>query len=215
MNRKNEAYIYIKDAILDNKFPQGTPLREVDIATSLKMSRSPVREALRDLESEGIVVSYPGRGTFVSTLTPYDVEEIYDLRAMLEEYALKKSFSRITPEDLDEVENNFKVAQSNFDWEQYHMADRALHGLIVGKCGNKRLIQFLDTLNFQVERIRRFSDHNKARTSGARLQEHLDIISFMRKGDLDGSLNALRLHLRNVADSAIDTCRELIAQSNY
>lgn len=113
------------------------------------MSRSPVREALRDLESEGVVVSYPGRGTFVATITPYDVEEIYELRAMFEEYALRKAFNRITKEELDQAEANFTAPNEPFDWEQCHKADRSFHQLYIDKCGSRRLIQFLRTLNFQ------------------------------------------------------------------
>lgn len=215
MDRKNEAYLYLKNAILNNEFTQGAPLREVEISTKLKMSRSPVREALRDLESEGIVISYPGRGTFVATITPYDVEEIYELRAMFEEYALKKAFNRITKEELDQVEANFTAPNEPFNWEQYHQADRAFHQLYIDKCGSRRLIQFLSTLNFQVERIRRYSDRSKSRSSSERLVEHLEIIRYIRLGDLDGSIKALRTHLRNVANSAIETSREMMTQTPF
>ena len=215
MNRKNEAYEYLKNAILDNEFAQGTPLREVDIASKLKMSRSPVREALRDLEAEGVVVSYPGRGTFVATITPYDVEEIYELRTMFEEYALRKAFNRITPEELDQAEAKFITSNEAFDWEQYHEADRAFHQLYIEKCGSRRLLQFLSTLNFQVERIRRYSDQSKFRSGNERQAEHLEIIRRMRLGDLEGSLEALRTHLRNVADSAIETSREIMMRTPF
>ena len=215
MDRKTEAYLYLKDAIINNEFEQGTPLREVEIATKLKMSRSPVREALRDLESEGVVISYPGRGTFVATVTPYDVEEIYELRTMLEEYALRKAFNRITKEDLDQVEALFTAPNEPFDWEQYHQADRSLHQLFVNKCGSRRLNQFLSTLNFQVERIRRYSDQSKSRSSDERLKEHLEIIHRIRLGDLEGSIQALRIHLRNVSNSAIETSREMMSQAPF
>lgn len=212
MARKNEAYEYLKEAIINNDFTQGAPLREMEIAAKLKMSRSPVREALRDLESEGIVISHPGRGTFVATITPYDVEEIYELRTMFEEYALRKAFNRITTEELDQVEANFKAPNEPFSWEQYHKADRAFHQLYIEKCGSRRLLQFLSTLNFQIERIRRYSDRSTSRSSDDRLKEHLEIIRCIRQGDLEASLKALRTHLRNVANSAIETSREMMTQ---
>lgn len=190
-------------------------MREVEIASTLKRSRSPVREALRDLESEGVVVSYPGRGTFVATITPYDVEEIYELRAMFEEYALRKAFNRITKEELDQAEANFTAPNEPFDWEQYHKADRSFHQLYIDKCGSRRLIQFLSTLNFQVERIRRYSDRSKSHSSQERLVEHLEIIQHIRLGDLEGSIKALCVHLRNVSNSAIETSRELMAQTPF
>lgn len=215
MDRKTEAYLYLKEAIINNEFTQGSPLREIEIASKLKMSRSPVREALRDLESEGVVVSYPGRGTFVATITPYDVEEIYELRTMIEEYALRKSFNRITKEELDQVESNFTAPNNPFDWEQYHRADRAFHQLFVDKCGSRRLNQFLGTLNFQVERIRRYSDRSPSRSINERLIEHLEIIRCIRNGDLEASVKALRTHLRNVANSAIETSREMMTQTPF
>ena len=213
MARKNEAYTYLKNAIANNEFPQGAPLREVDIASKLNMSRSPVREALRDLEAEGIVVSQAGRGTFVAIITPYDVEEIYELRTMFEEYALRKAFTRITKEELDQAEANFKEPNDPFDWEKYHEADRYFHHIYIDKCGSRRLLQFLDTLSFQIERIRRYSDHSASRSSSERQAEHLEIIRYIRLGDLENSIKALRTHLRNVANSAIETSREMMTQT--
>lgn len=214
MDRKNEAYLYIKNAIINNDFPQGSPLREVDISSTLKMSRSPVREALRDLESEGVVISYPARGTFVATITPYDVEEIYELRAMFEIWALQKAFFRITEEELTRIEKQFIATSEPFDWEAYHQADRDFHQLYIDKCGSRRLALFVSTLNTQVERIRRYSDKNTGRSIKARLAEHLHIIECIRRRDLDASIEALRLHLKNVSDAAIETCRIMMMEQN-
>lgn len=214
MDRKTEAYNYIKDNIINNDFPQGSPLREVEIAASLHMSRSPVREALRDLESEGVVISYPARGTFVATITPFDVEEIYELRIMFEEFALRKSFNRITNDDLNHAEQAFTNINEPFDWNQYRQADRSFHQLFINKCGSPRLNLFLTTLNTQIERIRRYSDKNTARHYDERLKEHLKIIECIRSRNLEASVEALRYHLRKVSNAAIETCLMMIAEEN-
>ena len=70
MDRKNQAYEYVKNTILNGDLPQGAPVKELELAATLNMSRTPIREALRQLEAEGVVVSYPSRGTFVTTITP-------------------------------------------------------------------------------------------------------------------------------------------------
>ena len=80
MSRKDQAYDYIRKRIITGNLKDGTPILENDLSEELHMSRTPIREALRDLEAEGAVVSYAFRGTFVTALTPYDVEDIFDLR---------------------------------------------------------------------------------------------------------------------------------------
>ncbi len=207
MDRTKNAYEYLKNAILDGVIRQGEPLKEVELAQNLQMSRSPIREALRQLEIEGIVTSYPGRGTFVAVITPYDVEEIYELRTIFELFALEKSFPRITDADLDRAEQSFLERNEPFNWEKYHDADRAFHQMLVDKCGNRRAATFLSILNNQVEWVRRCSARNAARSSSARLAEHLHIIECIRKRDLEASKEALRTHLRNVSNAAMDTCR--------
>lgn len=214
LGRKNQAYEYLKQAIINNELPQGSALREAEISERLKMSRTPIREALRDLEAEGVVVSYPARGTFVATITPYDVEEIYELRTLFEVYALEKAIHRITDEDLDRAEANFLAENEPFNWEHYHAADRDFHQLILDRCCNRRLSGFMANLNTQVERIRIYSDKNTARSKDERLTEHLQIISCIRRRDLDASIIALKEHLRNVSNAAIETCKVLAMEDS-
>ena len=103
VDKKTEAYNYIKEEILSNRLQPDEPILELAISEKLKMSRTPIREAMRELESEGLIVSYPSRGSFVTALSPYDVEEIGELRILLEGWALERSINRITEEELDEI----------------------------------------------------------------------------------------------------------------
>ena len=203
MGRKQQAYDYLKNAIVTNALPPGAPVREMELAEELKMSRTPIREAMRELETEGVLISYPSRGTFVLSLSPSDVEEIYELRTLHEVWALEKSIFRITDEELDLVHKTFTEAFEHSDWETCHKADRLLHRLIVEKSGSKRLIAFLNTLNTQAERIRRVSAKDFARLAVS-YREHMEIINLIRKRDLPACRESLRSHLRSVADSAIE-----------
>lgn len=206
MGRTEEAYLYLKDAIMSNRLLPGKPISELAVAGELKMSRSPIREALRRLETEGLVVSYPSRGAFVSSLSPYDVEEIYDLRMLLELWAVERSIQHIPEAVLDELETLFVQTAGGGDWETRHLADRKLHGAIIEAAGSKRLLEFTDMLNTQIERIRRVSamDQNRSRHS---YDEHMEILKYLKKRDLEHAKEALSRHLRNVADSAAEMMR--------
>lgn len=206
MGRKNQAYEYLKNAIIKNELPPGTPLREMDISEQLHMSRSPIREALRELEAEGVVISYPARGTIVTPVTPSDVEEIYELRSLLEVWALEQGFHRFTEDDLDLIEQGFTKAYQSGDWQALHEADIYFHQTIINKSGSKRVIGFLNTLNIQIERVRRYSAQTATRMDIS-LQEHIHIINMIRSKDLPKTRTALRNHLRSVANSAIEAAR--------
>ncbi|MHC6179178.1 GntR family transcriptional regulator [Clostridium sp. JNZ X4-2] len=206
MNRKKQAYEYLKNEIITNRFRPETPIIEMEIASKLKMSRSPIREAMRELEMEGLIVSYPGHGSFVASISPYDVEEIYELRILLESWALKRSISRITSEELDNLEHNFKTAFREGDWEALHQADRALHNLIINKSLSKRLIAFMNILNSQIERIRYISAKNKNRAELS-YHEHLKIIHYLRQHDFDKCKMTLKTHLKSVVQSAMEVAR--------
>lgn len=206
MDKKQQAYEYLKEKILKNELKPETPIIEVDMAKELGMSRAPVREAMQNLEKDGLVVSYPFRGSYVSSATPYDVEEMYELRILLEGWALERGFSRFTKEELDDLEKLFTTAYQKNDWEKLHEADRALHNMIIEKALCKRLISFMDTLNAQIERIRYISAREVQRSEKS-YQEHLEIIHCIRDGKRDEAKKLLEVHLHSVAESAIEVAR--------
>jgi DNA-binding GntR family transcriptional regulator len=176
----------------------------MELAEQLRMSRTPIREAMRALEAEGILISYPSQGTFVMSLTPSDVEEIYELRSLLELWALERSLPRIADEEVASLEKAFTSSFEAFDWETCHNADRLLHALIVERSGSRRLSNFVNTLNTQTERIRRFSAKSPARLQVS-YREHMEILALIRKRDLTACAESLKKHLRSVANSAIES----------
>lgn len=207
MNRKTQAYEFLKRAIIANALPPGSPVREMDIAAELKMSRTPIREAMRELEIEGILISYPSRGTFVVSLAPSDVEEIYELRLLHELWALDRSFERITMEELDFIEKKFDEAFEVKDWDIWRQADRLLHRLIVEKSGSKKLLAFVNMLNTQIERIRKISTVRDISQIERSSREHKEIISLIRKRDLPRCREALRNHLISGSKTAVEASR--------
>src|SRR5207342_2522292 len=95
------AYAAVRAAIVENRYPPGQRLVEQRIAEELGLSRTPVREALRMLEAEGLVVSERNRGAMVRPLSPTEVVDLYGLRIRLESYAIEVATERITGSELD------------------------------------------------------------------------------------------------------------------
>ena len=213
MDKKSQAYEYLKHAIIVDEIPPGSPLVELELSESLQMSRTPIREAMRQLETEGLVTTYPARGSFVTVLTPDDVQEIYELRLALELWALERSIARITDEELDALQAAFEEGYRTGAWETLHNADRGLHDLITEKAWSRRLLMLLSLLNTQAERIRYQSARSLGRDDLS-YREHLHIIQCIRERDLEKSRAVLRTHLRSVANSAMDAAKAQAVKSS-
>ena len=213
MDKKSQAYEYLKHAIIVDEIPPGSPLVELELSESLQMSRTPIREAMRQLETEGLVTTYPARGSFVTVLTPDDMQEIYELRLALELWALERSIARITDEELDALQAAFEEGYRTGAWETLHNADRGLHDLITEKAWSRRLLMLLSLLNTQAERIRYQSAQSLGRDDLS-YREHLHIIQCIRERDLEKSRAALRTHLRSVANSAMDAAKAQAVKSS-
>ena len=213
MDKKSQAYEYLKHAIIVDEIPPGSPLVELELSESLQMSRTPIREAMRQLETEGLVTTYPARGSFVTVLTPDNVQEIYELRLALELWALERSIARITDEELDALQAAFEEGYRTGAWETLHNADQGLHDLITEKAWSRRLLMLLSLLNTQAERIRYQSARSLGRDDLS-YREHLHIIQCIRERDLEKSRAALRTHLRSVANSAMDAAKAQAVKSS-
>ncbi|HYE81633.1 MAG TPA: GntR family transcriptional regulator [Clostridia bacterium] len=207
-NCKQKAYDYLYDAIITNVIQPGQPIIEQEISSTLGTSRTPVREALKQLESEGLVRHIPGRGTFVSEVTTQDVEEIFTLRSMLEILALQSAWKKISDKELEEASQHLVSLDSNCSADEFYKSDRMIHDLIVRNGGNRRLDSFLKNINAQIERIRIISSLTPQRL-GKSKEEHLEIISALKERNLEKTEELLRAHINNVKESAIEVCRNM------
>lgn len=210
MGKQEEAYEYLKNAILTNELLPETAISELVISEKLSMSRTPIREALRKLESDGLIVSYPSRGSFVTSVNALDVEEIFSLRALFEKWAFERSIYHISDAELDELAEGFKIARERSDWDLVHKTDRKLHRLIIDRAGSKRLASFFDTLELQVERIRLMGAKDPGRSRRS-YEEHTQIINCIREKDVKKGVKILEQHLRSVSESAIRAARMIQA----
>jgi DNA-binding GntR family transcriptional regulator len=197
-SRVERAYRHLKTAIVSVQTTPGTPLNEQQIAGRLGMSRTPVREALRRLEQEGLVVRHPRRGVVVAPLSMQDVLEIWQLREILEPAACRLAVGRLDPVALAGLERTLSALVGREprleDYERHHQADVALHRLIAQATGNARLFQILEALTGRIARVR--MAHSPTRFRRA-LREHLDILAALRRGDPEVAAEVMRVHLAN------------------
>lgn len=203
ISRKSVAYNYLYEEIIEGKLAPNTTITETDIANKLGISRTPVREALKELELDGLIVGATGRSSIVSDITPDDVEEIFSIRIALELLALEKSINRISDGEIDRLIEIFKNEKKDFSWERNHQYDKELHGLLIKRSGNKRLKIFLNNLNAQIERFRRIAAKSKGRANKS-IDEHIDILLSIKTRDIEKSKESLKKHLLSVKNSVID-----------
>ena len=195
-----QAYNQIKDAICQGSVAPGDILSENQIAQQLGMSRTPVREALRALASEGFVEIRNGIGAYVKPLSSKDMEDLYEVRCLLEMQAIKTSIYRISNDEIDDLTRRFQAiydaceqgdspAQGEFselDWE--------LHSLLVDRCTNNYIKEIVAGNNSNLRRYQSLSVnvlgdvHESAR-------QHLEILRVLRSRDLDKLEEVLHAHL--------------------
>jgi DNA-binding GntR family transcriptional regulator len=136
-------------AILRGKYPPGTRLRQDPIARELGLSATPVREALAELQAQGLLVYESHRGARVAELKLADLEELYPLRALLESYATRLTAAKLGPEDLrrlDHLQTRMELAVRRWNLAALRDADREFHMTIYSVAGNSRLIALIRQL---------------------------------------------------------------------
>src|SRR5215510_8497476 len=109
----------LRDQIIRGEIPEGAQLRQDVIAAKYQVSRIPVREALRQLDAEGLITIVPNRGAIVPALSPTDIEELFTIRALLEPEILKHSVPRLTDSDFEEAEVVLRRYESELQHEDY------------------------------------------------------------------------------------------------
>ncbi|MDR7435009.1 MAG: GntR family transcriptional regulator, partial [Armatimonadota bacterium] len=147
------TYRAIRKAILSRRLPAGTRLVVDRLCEELKVSRTPVKQALAMLEREGLVVTNPHHGTYVVTITKRDIAEIYSLREVIEGMAARLAAETITRQDLQRlralIQDGRKALEAK-DFDAYAEIDLEFHRLIRRASGNQRLQRIMESLDGQV-----------------------------------------------------------------
>ncbi len=197
-----KAYQYLRDSILSGELALGAPISEMEISARLQISRSPIREALRRMETEGLVYRYPGRGTFVTNITRKDLEEIFELRIMFEVQALNTASRYFEEEFLDSLERDFMYLNPDSQPQQYYDANSRLHTGIIAYAGNKRMEKFYKQLQTQIAIVTRISARDPEHFVLSR-EKHLAIVRALKERDVEKAKECLKVHLEEVRDRTI------------
>ena len=178
----------LRQAILRGELKPGERLMEIRLANQLGVSRTPIREAIRMLELDGLVIMVPRKGAQVAQITEKDLNDVLEVRLGLEELAVKLACQRITESELQ------KLAQ----------ADVAFHDVIYQATNNERLIQLLNNLREQMYRYRiEYLKDVKSRRS--LVEEHDALYERMKNRDLAGAQKMIREHIERQQESIMQT----------
>ncbi|HEY6809287.1 MAG TPA: GntR family transcriptional regulator [Gemmatimonadales bacterium] len=197
--------VALRKRILAGSYSEGTPLRQDALAGELGVSRIPVREALRQLEVEGLVTFTPHRGAVVSSLSVADIEELFDLRALLESDMLRHAVPRLTAPDFtraDELLDRFQVALTAGDVADWGELNWQLHSTLYVAAGRPRALAIIENLHRHAERYMRMQ---LALTQGQTRanDEHRAVVSAARAGDAERAALLLTDHIRGAGRALV------------
>lgn len=199
-----QTYRFLKDRILKREIRPGEKVSVEDIAHGLGVSRTPVVNALKILESDGLVEIQPRRGTFVTHLTAKDVADLFDIRLLIELYAARWIFQESSIDKLLEaIEGPISrmhgaMADDDYiDYESFIAGDRDLHMNLVKLLDNHRLVQFYTDLNVHMQ-VARAHYLDTVENAVQAQREHEAMLVSIKNRDIDGLEKALTEHILNV-----------------
>lgn len=189
------AVSVIREAIVSGVIPPGTKLHQSNLADALDVSRIPVRSAIRRLEAEGLVAVFPHRGAVVRSLEAEELREIYELRVMLETFALGEAMKNITSEEIDELDE--MAAQLDTEPEGSHWVDtrREFYRRLYRAAGRPRTLAMIETLRADVGRY-----WLSLRVVDPEGTAHRDLVEAIRAQDADAAERWLADHLEHVSN---------------
>ncbi len=200
----------LRQAIINGSFPPGMRLMELQLAAEMGVSRTPVREAIRKLELEGLVVMIPRRGAYVANLSIKDINEVYEIRTALDVLAAGLAAERIKEEELEEMERNLiaiRPAIESMDIPRIIEGDTAFHEIIYKASRNERLINIISNLREQITSIRGGSMLYPGRLKEM-LEEHRMIVDAIAQGNVEVAQKAVQAHMENAERTLLKTIEE-------
>lgn len=199
----------LRQAILTGELKPGERLMEIHLADKLGVSRTPIREAIRKLELEGLVTMIPRRGAEVAQITEKSMSDVLEIRRTLDALCTQLACDRITEDDLNALKkacDHFEQCVAGKDAKKIAQADVALHDIILQATGNQRLIQMVNNLAEQMYRYR--FEYIKDSSQHQRLvEEHRVIYKSILEKDRDTAAFAAKLHIDNQKKAIIRQIR--------
>ena len=195
----------LRRAILTGELKPGERLMEIHLANKLGVSRTPIREAIRKLELEGLVIMIPRRGAEVAQITEKSLKDVLEVRRALDALCVELACDRISEEEkaqLKQACDAFERATRTKNVTAIAEADVALHDIIVQATGNQRLIQLINNLSEQMYRYRFEYIKDESRHDNL-VEEHRMIYESIMENDKERAAQAAKLHIDNQEKSII------------
>lgn len=205
------AYRRLREAILGGRIPMGARINELELASAWKISRTPIRDALRRLEAEGLVEAASGRGMIVPALSRSEVEELYEVRQALEGMAARRAAERATPAFLTKLNTLIKAygaAVKQGDMGRLAVVDDELHTAIMQVAQNRRLQQAIQGVRTQLHRFHAVSLRLKGRAAKS-FREKARLVAAIRGMNPARAEVAMQEHLASLRADIVDNLAEL------
>lgn len=199
----------LRRAILRGELKPGERLMEIQLANKLGVSRTPIREAIRKLELEGLVLMIPRKGAEVAEITEKNLRDVLEVRCALEELAVQLACERIDKREIKELHaaaDHFRDVLGSDDITQIAEADEAFHDVIFTATNNGRLIQLLNNLREQMYRYR-IEYLKKKECHPKLLTEHEAIIAAIESHDREKATKVTGQHINNQADTVLGSLK--------
>lgn len=196
----------LREAILNGERRAGEKLKQEEIAQLFNSSLIPVREALRNLEAEGLVTFYPNKGAFVSEISYEQVREIFETRIYIELGALALSIPNMTEAELAQAEAILDRMDTLESGKDLSDSNRDFHNILYSRCGNRFLQELINALHRNIERYMRqyLTDHCSNDLSQ---DTHRKILHAVRNRDVAAAQGFLETHMRTAMLRLMDVLR--------
>lgn len=202
---RGRVFKQLRSDILSGKYKDNEELRENTIAKEYGVSRTPVREAIRQLELEGLVVTIPNKGAYVNSIKRKDVEDIYAIRALLEGLCARWAAEHITKEQLEAAEEVLFMTRYHLEHEHFGQLceyDGKFHEALYNACGSPILNHLLSDFHEYIQNVRNRALKDQRRAFLCQ-EEHEAILEAIKNRDGDKAAKLASVHIKKAAENII------------
>ena len=202
---RGRVFSKLREDILNGKYKEHEELKEVAIGEEMGVSRTPVREAFRQLELEGLIQIIPNRGAYVTGISSKDVRDIYMIRSRLEGLCARWATDHITKEQMEEMEENVYLAEyhaARGHLEQITELDNRFHEILYAACDSKMLEHLLIDYHQYVQRVRQKTLSTRDRATASN-KEHRGIMEAIKAGDAALAEKLAHEHMLNAYENMV------------
>lgn len=205
-NRSEEAFIKLQDAIISGKLHPNQRLVEQQLSKEFGMSRTPLREAIRQLQQMGLVTVLPNGGVIVTKFSPEHIKDMFEIREALETMVIKLDCVRATDEQLTKAREYLDLAAEaagNRDIDQYGLFNTTFHDILLEACGNEKLISMVKTIRDQYY-LRRLATLMTDAELRRMVKQHYSIMDALDRRSEAAAQKAFKELIRGIAKIAIN-----------